>query len=256
MSFLRDAMTPGGLLDVAAGTVFLITGDLNLVGDAQQLTTLRTGDIVDNGTYGPDFAPDWDGSDLTDTRPLHSEARFAYTWRSDFSAYQPGRLDFVLFNDSTIDLGRHFAIYTPEMSGATLATYGVQAGDVTDVSDHLPVVADYRASIPTDVGPPDRRQGGVSIEALQPEGDGVRFSLVLDAAAPVAIGIFDVRGRRTAWVRREADGPLSAGVHALTWSGHTASGALAANGVYWLRVLTRSQAGTRQQATRRLQLLR
>jgi endonuclease/exonuclease/phosphatase family metal-dependent hydrolase len=256
MSFFRDAMTPGGLVDVASGTVFLITGDLNLVGDSQQLTTLRTGDIVDNSTYGPDFAPDWDGTDLADSRPLQSEARFAYTWRSDFSSYQPGRLDFVLFTDSSVDAGRHFSVYTPEMSGTTLAAYGVLDGDVTSVSDHLPVVVDLRESVPTDVGPQDTRQGGVHIEALQSEGSGVRFSLVLDETARANVEIFDVRGQRVSWVRHAADGPLSAGQHTLVWSGRTQSGALASNGIYWVRVLTRSATGATMLATQQLRLLR
>ena len=106
-------------------------------------------DIVDEATFGPDFGPDWDGSPLADLVSSQTEKRFAYTWRNDFGSYAPGRLDFFIYSDSVITTGNHFLLYTPEMSAGELATYGLQAGDVTTVSDHLPL-ADVEVARPVE----------------------------------------------------------------------------------------------------------
>ena len=85
MAFVRDARTPGGQIDLDTGTPVVITGDLNLVGFARQLETLLTGDIADEGAHGPDFTPDWDGTDLLDVIARQTEKRMSYTWRRDTS---------------------------------------------------------------------------------------------------------------------------------------------------------------------------
>ena len=53
--------------DVPYNTPVVYGGDLNLVGYAQQLTTLLTGDVQDEATYGAGGPPDWDGT----TGPMH-----------------------------------------------------------------------------------------------------------------------------------------------------------------------------------------
>ena len=58
ISFILDAKTAGGAIDLPANTPFIYGGDLNLVGFSQQLTTLITGDIQDTGTWGAGGAPD------------------------------------------------------------------------------------------------------------------------------------------------------------------------------------------------------
>ena len=67
------------------GTPFVIRGDLNLVGYSQQLTTLLTGDIVNNTIYGDDIEPDWDESDLNDVISFQADQRMAYTWENNYS---------------------------------------------------------------------------------------------------------------------------------------------------------------------------
>ncbi|MFQ5600150.1 MAG: endonuclease/exonuclease/phosphatase family protein [Candidatus Krumholzibacteriia bacterium] len=258
MSFCRDAMTPGGSVDVPSGTGFLITGDLNLVGDSQQLTTLLTGDIIDEGTFGPDFDPDWDGTALADVVSRQTEARFAYTWRNDFSSFAPGRLDFIIYNDSALEPGNHFSVYTPEMSASELSQYGLQAADVTTVSDHLPHVADFRESLPSDVGP--GAGGGGDRHGLRilggPGGRGeVSFTVQLEHAAHVGIELFDVRGKRVAVLRRASGAVLPAGLHPFVWDGRTPTGTRAASGTYIVRVVS-SAAGVERSASRKLVLLR
>jgi endonuclease/exonuclease/phosphatase family metal-dependent hydrolase len=151
LAFLRDALQPGGPVTVAPGTAVVITGDLNLVGLAQQLESLLSGDVVNEGAYGPDFAPDWDGTGLTRLLSRQTERRMGYTWRNDQSSFWPGHLDYMILGDSVVETGRTFILYTPEMSPEHLARYGLQSGDSL-ASDHLLLCADIRpVSLPGDV---------------------------------------------------------------------------------------------------------
>jgi len=154
LEFLRAARTAGeGELDIEPGTPVIITGDLNLVGRAKQLETLRNGKLNslelvdealrDSAGFGEDFAPDWDGSALRSVLPRQTERRMGYTWRNDSGAFWPGQLDFVIYSDSAIEQGRSFVLYTPNMSAETRKTHGLQAGD-SWASDHLPFVVDFR----------------------------------------------------------------------------------------------------------------
>ena len=123
-----------------AGTPFILAGDLNLVGDVQQLTTLLTGNIIDEDKFGPDFIPDWDGTGLKDLVPGHTHSNFTTTWRDDASSYASGRLDFIIYSDSVLNV-QGFVLETFEMPQDVLDAYGLQADD-TGGSDHLPLVAD------------------------------------------------------------------------------------------------------------------
>ncbi len=147
LEFLREAKSIGGVLDLAPETPFLITGDLNLVQLSQPLTSLLTGDIIENFDHGSDFAPDWDGSDLHNVLPRQTELGMGYTWRNDQSSFWPGHLDYWIVSDSVLELGRSFTLYTPEMSQSSLSSWGLQASD-TLASDHLPFVLDLRPPSP------------------------------------------------------------------------------------------------------------
>ena len=145
MSFIRDAKTAGGTVTISQGAPIFIVGDLNLVGWAQQLKTLLEGDIVDQATYGADFNPDWDNTPLADSIPYHTSTRESYTWRSDSQSFDPGRLDYIIYTDSALQLARRFALWTPDMAPSDLATYGLQSGDSPTASDHVPLTADFRS---------------------------------------------------------------------------------------------------------------
>jgi Endonuclease/Exonuclease/phosphatase family len=153
LQFLRDALTPGGNVTLPAGAWLVIGGDLNLVGDASQLNSLLSGDVIDEATFGPDFPPDWDGSPLTTVLPRQADRRMGYTWRDDAQTYWPGQLDYLIYADSAMSRGRSFVLYTPDMSAARLAQYGLAADDSL-ATDHLLFVADFRgagAGLPADV---------------------------------------------------------------------------------------------------------
>jgi endonuclease/exonuclease/phosphatase family metal-dependent hydrolase len=148
MAFIRDAKQPGGPFTLDPDTPIVISGDMNFVGDAQQLETLLTGQIVNNAQYGPSFDPDWDGSALVQVWPRQSEKRMGYTWRNDNNSgnYWPANIDFHIYTDSVLDLGRNYTVWTPEMSSASLSQYGLLSTDSL-ASDHLLFIADFRQAV-------------------------------------------------------------------------------------------------------------
>jgi exonuclease III len=142
MAFIRDAKEPGGILHIEQDTPIIVMGDMNLVGDRQQLETLLTGEIINTGTYGRPFAPDWDTTGFYDLVPRHTHSPMAFTWYSALEYFWPGRLDFIIYSDAVVDVGNSFVLFTPEMPADQLDRYRLKADDSTTASDHLPVVCD------------------------------------------------------------------------------------------------------------------
>ncbi len=149
IAFLKDAKTPGGDIDLEENTPFLLVGDLNLVGYAQQLNTLIAGDIQNTLAYGVPAAPDWDDTDCTDQICMQTDQRMAYTWRNDFSSYPPGRLDFQIYSDAAMTAMKSYTLQTGIMSTTRLQEYGLNAWDAEVASDHFPVVVDYQIPMTT-----------------------------------------------------------------------------------------------------------
>jgi len=143
IAFILDAKTSGGVIDLPEYTPFIILGDLNLVGDRQQLTTLVTGDIINTQFFGNGGPPDWDGTELEDLFAQHTDKRTAYTWRNDNSSFPPGRLDFQIYSNSVMSVEKSFIIQTEIMSADRLTQYGLQQFDTRNASDHFPKITDY-----------------------------------------------------------------------------------------------------------------
>jgi endonuclease/exonuclease/phosphatase family metal-dependent hydrolase len=141
MAFLRDAQLGTGEISLAAGTPVAITGDMNLVGYDEQLTTLVTGQIITE-KWGPSFGPDTDGSALTDLFPRHLTDNLVYTWRQDDSSYGPGKLDYIVYTDNEINVAHSFVLDTRRLSDELLAKINLNRDANAEASDHLPVVAD------------------------------------------------------------------------------------------------------------------
>ncbi|HKJ66499.1 MAG TPA: endonuclease/exonuclease/phosphatase family protein [bacterium] len=142
MGAIRDLQHGSGSFSLPSATPIIHAGDFNLVGYAQQLITLTTGDIRNEESFGPGAPPDWDGTPLTDLFSRHTAKRMGYTWRDDGSTFNPGKLDYILFSDSVIELGRHFILNTAALSDSTLQKYGLLKDDSQRVSDHYPRVID------------------------------------------------------------------------------------------------------------------
>jgi endonuclease/exonuclease/phosphatase family metal-dependent hydrolase len=145
MAFLRDAINgEGDGLVLSPNAPVVYGGDLNMVGLDNPIYTLVTGDIANENTNGPDFAPDWDGSSLTEWPILQSDHPFDYTWTSNSlsSEWIPGKLDYIITSDATADLKGGFVLRTDDMSPGRLSELGLLSGDALAASDHFIVVAD------------------------------------------------------------------------------------------------------------------
>jgi len=144
MAFLRDAMTPGGEVNLTERTPVVYGGDLNMVGPGQAMHTLLTGDIANEADNGPDFGPDWDGTALKELKGLQTDQPMNYTWRNDNSQWPAGKLDYMLVQDGVVEVLGNFALETASMSNQRRTQYGLNAGDDMQASDHLIIVADLR----------------------------------------------------------------------------------------------------------------
>jgi hypothetical protein len=150
MRWFRDYRSLGGVYDLPQGTPFAIVGDLNIVGGPGPLDTLITGNISNETAFGSDFLPDWDDSHLTDAHPYHNGSLAEdYTWRDDLQNFDPGRLDYIIYSDSALDVGNKFILNTVAMSAAELEATGLQQFDIVldnipAMYDHLPLVVDFR----------------------------------------------------------------------------------------------------------------
>ncbi|PAP75677.1 endonuclease/exonuclease/phosphatase family protein [Rubrivirga marina] len=229
MRFVRE-VGEGSVAGVDPETPVAIVGDLNMVGTDRPLQTMLTGDLVDNARFGPDFAPDLDGTDLTDALPLHVGAPASFTWYNPGSDFPAGRLDFVVYTDSALDLDNAFVLFTPHLSADALATAGLRATDTGVASDHLPLVADFVPARTT--AAPDEVPDGAEVAAPVPNpSDGpTAFRVTLPRAGAVTVEVFDVLGRRVAVA---FDGRLAAGAHRLPFDATALT-----PGVYLFRVTT------------------
>lgn len=135
-------------------TPLLILGDMNVLAvepadPTLHLTTLLTGNIMDEATFGPDIKIDGDGTNLVEAKPRHNgRDKEFYTWREDQSAFPPGALDRILFTDSVLTMRHGFVLNTTTMTADELKGSGLLSGDVlwdgvTGHYDHLPLVADF-----------------------------------------------------------------------------------------------------------------
>ncbi|MEZ4649447.1 MAG: FlgD immunoglobulin-like domain containing protein [Candidatus Eisenbacteria bacterium] len=225
VSFLRDARTTGGLLDLADGTPIVAAGDFNLVGWRRQLETLTTGDIVDEGTFGPDSPPDWDGSDFDRAEIRHPDARFVYTWRNDGGSFYPGQLDYIWFAGSVATLHQNLTVETRTMLSSSLAEFGLGAGDTEAASDHAAIFADFTfddtSSVEHVSGDSEPRLAWLTARP-NPFWDEADIRFELRTSGEVSVSIYDIAGRT---VRRLVESEtLAAGAHGYHWDGNDADG--------------------------------
>lgn len=149
-AWLGDARQGGGNITLRAATPMIAVGDFNLVGGPQPETTLLTGDIVNNATFGPDVKGDWDVSDMLDLQPGDPFTGDTDTWSSDYTT-PASRLDRFILTDSVITVGARFVLNTLTMTPMARVAAGLQAADTTSdrTSDHLPIVMDLRIPVLT-----------------------------------------------------------------------------------------------------------
>lgn len=142
-AFVRESKAGRGPMPLPDGTPIILMGDANLVGAASQSARLLDGTISNPAVHGPSSAPDWDGTGFRDALPRHLLAPLTFTWNGiERGGFSPGRLDYVIYSDSVLELHNAFVLHTPEMPPEALVQFGLRAGDTPALSHHLPVVAD------------------------------------------------------------------------------------------------------------------
>lgn len=167
IAFLRDAYSEGGQIDLAPNTPVVILGDMNLVGESQQLATLLTGDIQNEDKFGSDFAPDWDGSELKDLNPVHLSENVTFTWQNNGEGYNPGRLDYVVYTDNVIRVRNNYILNTRTMSDDQLEANGLERTDSKVASDHLTLVADFTFDLEPDEANDSTESPGGILQAIK-----------------------------------------------------------------------------------------
>ncbi|MGB1076002.1 MAG: endonuclease/exonuclease/phosphatase family protein [Flavobacteriales bacterium] len=158
MGFLRDGLNGDQSWPNPLPLVY--GGDLNMVGLSNPIHTLVSGDIHDETTFGPDFVPDADGTDFTEWPIVQSDHPMDYTWENPESEWLPGKLDYIITSDASLDVVRSFVLNTAEMDGLRLDAYGLDAGTTLQASDHSLVIADLSAGVVV-VEPADSDEDGV-----------------------------------------------------------------------------------------------
>lgn len=127
---LNGAITAA--LDGRPGSGLVVAGDLNLVGSARPLDVLRHRLGVR-------------GNDLEVARLERLRDRSLATWRSTWGddPFSPGRLDYVLYRGSVLEVDRAFVFDAADMSLVARDELEILESD-TGKSDHLPLVVDLR----------------------------------------------------------------------------------------------------------------
>jgi endonuclease/exonuclease/phosphatase family metal-dependent hydrolase len=152
--WIRGVRSNGNAVPIGDNTPILILGDMNVLAvepadAAHHLTTLLTGNIVDEKTFGPDCKLDWDDTNLVEVKPRHnSREKEFYTWRIDDTPFPPGALDRILYTDSVLSVNHSFVLNTTTMTKQELEESGLQRTDVLWEGepgnyDHMPLVADF-----------------------------------------------------------------------------------------------------------------
>jgi endonuclease/exonuclease/phosphatase family metal-dependent hydrolase len=229
-----------GPFDLEFETPFLHVGDFNFVGYRQQVETIRIGDIENENEYGDDFPPDWDASNIVDLFSRHTHKRMGYTWRSDGSSFNPGKLDYIFYSDATIDTGKHYILNTLALDDETLAGYGLEWDDTQEASDHLPRVFDI--SLDPSVGiineNPVPKKIAIVNNYPNPFNPTTTINITVEIQHATSLNVYDINGRLIDLVFQ---GELEIGTHEFQWEGTNYS-----SGVYFIKMKSGDYVQTRK----------
>jgi len=210
-------LNDNGPFELPEGTPMFHVGDFNFVGYREQIETVSAGDIQDEATYGIDYPLDWDGTAITDLFSRHTHKRMAYTWRSDGSSFNPGKLDYVLYTDSNLSILNHFVLNTLAMPDSVLYEWELEAEDTNEASDHLPRIVDFMVTDLGIVGEPDLPQQYIlSHPYPNPFNPQVMIPITLAKEAHIQLRIHDIHGRLVISIANDV---LPAGKKLFSWDG-------------------------------------
>ncbi len=210
-------LNDNGPFDLPEGTPMFHVGDFNFVGYREQIETVTAGNIQDEGNYGNDFPLDWDGTAITDLFSRQTHKRMAYTWRSDGSSFNPGKLDYVLYTDSNLSILNHFVLNTLAMPDSVLNEWELEAEDTNEASDHLPRIVDFMVTDLGIAGELDLPQQYIlSHPYPNPFNPQVMIPITMAREALIQLRIYDIHGRLVISI---ADDVLPAGKKLFSWNG-------------------------------------
>lgn len=194
MSFIRECQNGTGEFDLEVNTPIVILGDMNLVGDRQQQQTLLDGNIINESEYGPDFTPDWDGTNLEDASPVATGIPAAVTWVQEFSSFSPGRLDYIIYTGSQMSLQNTYGFNTATMTQDQLNETNLLWFDSFNASDHLLCVSDFSFEVNTSVDQPGQRELGFRFFPNPAQGQ-LTIELEVQTLRPLFITIDNLNGK-------------------------------------------------------------
>jgi len=240
-SVWRNWVSSGnGPFELEYETPFVHVGDFNFVGYRQQVETIRIGDIMNENDYGEGFLPDWDSTAIVDLFSRHTHKRMGYTWRSDGSSFNPGKLDYVFYSDATVDTGKHYILNTLAMDAGTLAEYGLEWDDTQEASDHLPRVFDI--SLEPNVGIDKNKQFPLDFGILNnypnPFNPTTTINITVEIRHATSLNVYDINGRLIDLVFQ---GELEIGAHEFQWEGTNYS-----SGIYFIKMQSGDYVQTRK----------
>ena len=151
----------GGYITLPYNTPFIQTGDFNMYGYKQQLTSLTTGEIINTTEFGQGVPLDWDNTDVKNELALQTDKRMAYTWRRDKNHFYineygdevinyhipPGKLDYFMYSDAVIQIEKSYVLQTEVMSTDRLTLYNLNQNDTKLASDHFPIIMDFSINL-------------------------------------------------------------------------------------------------------------
>ena len=127
VALLREALDAANFDFTLDGLI--IAGDLNLVGSRDPLDNLAAGG-------------DLDGGDLQITELMQLDRLSNATWHDADQPFVPGRLDWLLYSDSTMTMPVGFVFDSRDLSPETRAAHRMGPDATIAASDHFPLVAD------------------------------------------------------------------------------------------------------------------
>ena len=239
MGFLRDSQN-GEEFDIPENTPIIIMGDMNLVGLRRQQTTLITGDLVYENDHGPDFNPDWDGTALDDAKPENPGLPTTFTWYSPNSSFGAGRLDYMVFSGSVLEMTNTFSLHTPSLDPDTLQFYGLESQDTIEASDHIPVVADFKFKTvtSTEVRSEIPKNFELGQNYPNPFNPYTVISYTLTVNSFVTLKVFDTLGHEVTVLE---NGLRNAGTHTVSFDASNLS-----SGIYFYRLEVDGQVQNKQ----------
>jgi endonuclease/exonuclease/phosphatase family metal-dependent hydrolase len=204
VDFLEDARQPGGRLHLDDDTPVVLVGDFNLVGSRDQLSEIKTA------------IRDWDGNGVNMVRARQTEKRMHYTWRNDSSTFSPGKLDYIFYTGSLLNLKNHYILQVETMSSIEREHYNLMFGDTRDASDHLPQVADFEIWHKTGAKTEIEIPLGLELHQNYPNPFNNETKIVFELPEPshVQLVVWDILGRYVAML---ANQNKAAGRHVVTW---------------------------------------